>query len=165
MFCNTAFLVLSKNFLSFKSFLPPMAVLRSISACVPISAIISAIYGATVRLPEIASSILVFKVRSTIFNLASIASTTSPGTTLASIRLLYLGFSFTSFELSSAAIPLALLTSLASFNSFPFLNSVRASLILLFNPNSLPIIYPPKSSLPWGFSFVLGLKLRMFLIY
>ena len=148
MFCNTAFLFLSKNFLNLPSFLPPIAVLRSISACLPISNCISAISGVTVRLLDIAASILDFKVRSTVFNLAFTASITSPDTTPASVKFLYLGFSFTSFEPSSAIMPLVVDTSLASFSSLPFFSVARASLILLFKPNVLPIIYPAKSSLP-----------------
>ena len=111
MFSSIYRLFFNNQFLNSLSFLPPIAVLTSISNCLPIASLISAIKGVTVRFNEIGSSILDLRVRILVNIFPTAVFITSGSKTFDSNAFLYFGFSFTSETVSSAIKPFSSVTS------------------------------------------------------
>ena len=131
MFSNTVFLFFIKNLLICPSFLPPIAFLKSISACLPIFFLISAINGVTVLFFETLVSSLDFKVLTVLSTLFFIVLTVSVGNVLLFNIFLYLGLSALGAVVSSTATFSAASNPLVIPSSTPLIPNLSAKLLAL----------------------------------
>ena len=131
MFSNIAFLFLIKNLFIWPSFLPPIAFLKSISACLPIFFLISAIKGVTVLFFETLLSSLDFKVLTVFNTLFLIAVIVSVGSVLLFNMFLYFGLSALGAVVSSTATFSAASKPLVIPSSTDLIPNLSAKLLAL----------------------------------